>query len=58
MFSSESTNVERLNDCRNVRRDANKSVVPSRTGQALRQVPTPLLSALRFLRAGLAFILA
>jgi hypothetical protein len=37
--------VERLNDCRNVRREGNKSVVPSRTGQALNRVPTPLLGA-------------
>jgi hypothetical protein len=45
MFSSESTNAERLNDCRNVRREENKSVVPSRTGQALRRVPTPFQGA-------------
>jgi len=31
-FSSESTSAERLNDCRNVRREENKSMVPSRTG--------------------------
>ena len=49
-FSSVSTSAERLRDCKNVRRDENKSVVPSRTGQLFGPV---LDSALRCPTLGL-----